>query len=95
MLEIFALIVLGVLVAAAISLLVIIGNLPGKMARAEGHPQADAINLLAWIGLLTLGISWFIALVWAKVKPIAASPDLGGRLDNIENRLGQLEVDQS
>lgn len=53
MLEIFALIVLGVLVAAAIWLVVLIGNIPGNMARAAEHPQAEAISMLAWLGYLT------------------------------------------
>lgn len=95
MLEIFALIVLVVLIATAITLLVIIGNLPGKMARAAGHPQAEAINLLAWVGLLTLGVGWVIALVWVKVKPVNAAPAVTDKLQDLENRLGQLEANQS
>ena len=91
MLEIFALIVLFVLVAAAIWLVVVIGNIPGKMARAAGHPQAEAINMLAWIGLLTLGVGWLAALVWARLKPIAPGPQLEQRVAELESRLAQLE----
>ncbi|ARN73186.1 DUF3302 domain-containing protein [Oceanicoccus sagamiensis] len=71
MLDIFAMIVLLILVAAGIALVVVIGNIPGNIARERGHPQVDAIATLAWIGLLTLGIGWFVALVWAKTKPLA------------------------
>lgn len=91
MLEIFALIVLGVLVAAAIWLVVLIGNIPGNMARAAGHPQAEAISMLAWIGLLTLGLGWFIALVWAKAKPIGSSTALEQRVAELEAKLEQME----
>ena len=39
--------------------------LPGKTATERGHPQADAINVLGWVGLL-LGVApWLFALVWA------------------------------
>lgn len=91
MLEIFALIVLIVLVAAAIWLVVLVGNLPGNIARAAEHPQAEAISILAWVGLLTLGVGWFIALVWAKAKPIAPGPQLEQRVRQLEQKLEQLE----
>jgi hypothetical protein len=95
MLEIFALIVLFVLIAAAIWLVVIIGQIPGNMARKAGHPQAEAINILAWIGLLTLGVGWFIALVWAKAKPIAPGPQMEQRLTELEARVAQMEEGKS
>jgi hypothetical protein len=44
--------------------------LPGKTAKERGHSQADAINVLGWVGLL-LGIApWLVALVWAYTNPI-------------------------
>ena len=91
-LEIFALIVLAVLVAAAIWLVVVIGNIPGNMARAVDHPQAEAISILAWIGLLTLGLGWFIALVWAKTRPILPTTALEQRIVELETKLEQMEV---
>jgi hypothetical protein len=91
MLEIFALIVLFVVIAAAIALVVLIGNIPGNMARAANHPQAEAISMLGWIGLLTLGIGWFVALVWAKAKPIGSNPELEARVAQLELQLGQHE----
>ena len=47
--------------------------------------------MLAWIGLLTMGIGWFVALVWAKVKPIAPGPQLEQRVVMLERRLAELE----
>ncbi len=87
MLEIFALLVLLVLCAAAIWLVVVIGNLPGNIARAANHPQAEAISYLAWIGLLTMGVGWFVALVWAKLKPIPRESELEQRISVLEQRL--------
>ncbi len=39
-----------------------LGSLPGKIARARNHPQADAINICGWLGLPS-GIFWLPALV--------------------------------
>ncbi len=45
--------------------------LPGQTATERGHPQAEAIKVLGWIGLL-LGVApWLVALVWAYMKPVA------------------------
>jgi len=42
-LDIFALVVMGVLVAFVILLVVKLGPIPGNIATSRGHPQADAI----------------------------------------------------
>ena len=49
-----------------------LGGLPGKMAAARNHPQAEAINVLGWFGLLFGGVGWMVALVWAHMKPVFA-----------------------
>ena len=67
-LDIFALIVMGVLLAVVIWLVVLLGSMPGKIAKDRGHPQADAINVLGWIGVITLGLAWPFALVWAYMR---------------------------
>ena len=67
-LDIFALIVMGVLIAFVILLVVNLGPLPGNIAKSRGHPQAEAIKVLGWIGVLTLGLAWPIALVWAYTR---------------------------
>lgn len=63
MLDYFALFVLLVLCGAIIWIFVVLGRIPGRMARDVGHPQAEAINLLGWIGLLTGGLGWLVALI--------------------------------
>ncbi len=67
-LDIFALVVMGVLIAFVILLVVKLGPLPGNIAKKRGHPQADAIKVLGWIGVITLGLAWPIALVWAYTR---------------------------
>ena len=84
MLNILAFIVLLIIMAAGIALIVFVGNLPGGIARERGHPQADAIATLAWIGLITMGIGWFVALVWAKMTPSQSQAALEQRICALE-----------
>ena len=62
----FILLLLFILVAW---LFVELGGLPGKKALEREHPQAEAINVLGWLGLLLGGVGWVFALVWAYTKP--------------------------
>ena len=86
-LNIFALIVMFVVAAVLIWLLVLLGNLPGKIARERKHPQADAITALGWIGIITMGVAWLIAIVWAYTKPLTNS----GQLSELQERVADLE----
>ena len=75
-LDIFALIVLLVIIGAVIAILVILGMMPGRIARQRNHPQADAINICGWWGVLTMGILLPHAYIWAYTNPAArAQPD--------------------
>ncbi len=74
-LDIFALIVMGVLLAVVIWLVVLLGSMPGKIAKDRGHPQADAVNVLGWIGVITLGLAWPLALVWAYIRSAESSTE--------------------
>jgi len=39
-------------------------GLPGKIAIARKHPDADAVNLMGWVGFLAI-VPWINALIWA------------------------------
>ncbi len=76
-----------------------LGRLPGAIARARNHPQADAINICGWMGLITL-VLWPLALVWAYLAPSesltggAAKADdktLLARLHEARQRLAAVE----
>lgn len=77
-----------------------LGSLPGAIARSRNHPQADAINICGWMGILTL-VLWPLALVWAYLKPDkpltgGEAPDarnkaLIGNLHDAQQRLAALE----
>lgn len=90
-LDIFALAVMALLIGVAIWLVVLLGNMPGDIARKRNHPQAQAISVLSWIGLVT-GIGWFIALVWAYYVPAVAHADLQQQVEDLEQQLRQLKA---
>jgi len=55
---IFALVIAGLAVA------VLILGLPGRIAIARKHPEAEAVNLMGWTGFLAI-VPWIKALGWA------------------------------
>ena len=91
-LDIFALVVIALLIGVVIWLVVLLGNMPGEVARKRNHPQAEAISALGWIGLITLGMGWFIAIVWAYYKPDAKDHALEKRVEELESKLEDLKV---
>ena len=93
-LDIFALIVMAVLIVVVIWLVVLLGPLPGKIARERGNPQADAIFVLGWIGLITLGVAWLVALVWAYTQPVGDAA-LRTRIGELEGELARIKGHQN
>ncbi len=63
-LGIFAMIVLLTIILSILGAVVWLAMFPGKVAHRRGHPQAEAINVAGWLGILT-GIVWILALIWA------------------------------
>jgi hypothetical protein len=89
-LDIFTFVVLGVLLVATIALAVLLGSLPGKIAVGRAHPQADAIRVAGWIGLLTLGVLWPFALIWAYTTG-GGSGELTALRDQVDGLTGRLD----
>lgn len=56
-----AMFVIGVAVLAAA---VFILGLPGRIAIARNHPEADAVNVMGWVGFLAV-VPWIQAFIWA------------------------------
>ena len=54
-----------------VAFLVWLASLPGKIAHARGHAQADAVNVAGWLSLLTCFTTWPLALIWAYFRPVA------------------------
>ena len=53
-----------VVVVAGLTAAVFILGLPGRIAIARNHPDADAINVMGWVGFLAV-VPWIQALLWA------------------------------
>ena len=68
-LDVFALIVLLVLLAAVVAGAWFLAAWPGRIARERGHPSADAIAVCGLWGLLTMGILLPLAWIWAYTWP--------------------------
>lgn len=68
-LDIFALVVLIVLIATVLAIWAMLGMYPGRIARRRNHPQAEAISVCGWWGAITLGILSPIAFIWAYTNP--------------------------
>ena len=75
----FALFVLCTLVAAFVAVWVALGMAPGRIARKRKHPQADAINVCGWWGVITMGLLLPLAFVWAYTN--SQHPLLGRTVD--------------
>jgi hypothetical protein len=56
-------IIVGTFLAGAVFIL----GLPGRIAIARNHPEADAVSMMGWVGFLAV-VPWIQALIWA-LKP--------------------------
>ena len=91
-LDIFALVVIALLIGFVIWLVVFLGNMPGDIARKHNHPQVQAITALSWIGLITMGVGWFIALVWAYYRPEGGNTDLQQQVNDLKHQIERLQT---
>ena len=79
LLNVFALIVLVVIAVTAVVAIVILGMLPGRIAFKRHHPQAEAVRVAGWVGILAGGVLWPLALVWAFIRPADTTGQKGGQ----------------
>ena len=42
-----------------------IAGLPGRIALARNHPEAEAVKIMGWAGLLPTVLPWIQAFIWA------------------------------
>lgn len=52
------------LIGAFLTVAVFVLGLPGRIAIARKHPDADAINTMGWLGFLAV-VPWMQAFMWA------------------------------
>ncbi|MEA1888530.1 MAG: DUF3302 domain-containing protein [Pseudomonadota bacterium] len=79
--DIFALIILITLAVFAVVVWAILGMMPGKIAHQRNHPQAEAITVCGWWGVITMGLLLPVAWIWAYTnpadKPVVSAEDEG------------------
>src|SRR5271154_4203418 len=56
--------VIFALVGAFLAVVVFVLGLPGRIAIARKHPDADAINMMGWLGFMAV-VPWMQAFMWA------------------------------
>ena len=56
---------LFLVVVAGVAFRVWLAGLPGRIAIARKHPDAEAVKLLGWAGLLPTIYPWVQAFIWA------------------------------
>lgn len=66
-LDIFAWIVLIVLVASSVAVVIFLAMLPGMIARKRNHPWAEAVTVGGWVTLFLGFVLWPVVLIWAYV----------------------------
>jgi hypothetical protein len=52
------------LTAVGLGFVVFMLGLPGRIAIARNHPEAEAVYLMGWVGFLAV-VPWIQALAWA------------------------------
>ena len=66
-LDLFAWIVLVILLVTLVVVFCLLGALPGHIAKSRGHPWADAVRVAGWITLIFGFALWPLAFIWAYV----------------------------
>ena len=67
LIDIFAWIVLVVVIATLVAVFVTLGMMPGHIARKRGHPWAEAVTVGGWATLIFGFVFWPLVLIWAYV----------------------------
>ena len=95
--DIFAWVVLFVIIASVVVVFVVLGMLPGKIAQERQHPQVQAISVASWLALIFGVAAWPFVLVWAYLRPVARPLDqpedeaVRNRIAGLEARIAELE----
>ncbi|EPE96315.1 DUF3302 domain-containing protein [Rhizobium grahamii] len=78
-LDIFAWIVLVVLVLSTLFVLIFLAMLPGMIAKRRNHPWEQAVTVGGWVTLFLGFALWPIVLIWAYVDAPRAT-----RAENVQ-----------
>ena len=77
-LDIFAVVVLLMLILAGIAVFIALGRLPRQIAEQRGNAYPDAVRVAGRIGVITLGLIWPPALWTLSYESQTVSIKPGG-----------------
>ena len=72
--DLFAWIVLLVVLTTGVGIFVALGVMPGRIAKRRGHPWAEAVAVGSWATLVFGFVFWPLVLIWAHVD-VPAKPE--------------------
>jgi len=98
--DIFAWVVLLLMISIGVGVIVLLGMWPARVAHARNHPQAEAIAIGSWLTLFLGFVLWPLVAIWAYTKPSSGASgtsenDLDKKLAALEERLARVEIDKS
>ena len=67
MIDIFAWVVLIVLIVTLVGIFVALGMMPGHIAKKRNHPWAEAVTIGGWATLICGFVFYPLVLIWAFV----------------------------
>jgi Protein of unknown function (DUF3302) len=67
MIDIFAWIVLIIVVASTVAVALFLAALPGRIAKGRHHPWAQAVTVAGWVTFFLGFALWPLVLIWAYV----------------------------
>lgn len=53
-----------ILIIAFMAIVLFVMGLPGRIAISRGHPHAEAVKVMGWVGFLAV-VPWINAFIWA------------------------------
>ncbi|MCJ2065287.1 DUF3302 domain-containing protein [Methylobacterium sp. J-088] len=65
--DLFAWVVLLIVVATVVAVFIVLGMMPGHIARKRGHPWAEAVTVGGRATLVFGFVFWPLVLIWAYV----------------------------
>lgn len=95
MLEYLALAMLLMSLTALFYIFIFIHDLPHRIAKKRGHPQAEAIHYACWLSLFTLHALWPLVFIWAVSKgenPDEATEGRGTTVDSGDSETARLRA---
>jgi hypothetical protein len=76
-LDIFAWIVLVIVISCIVTVFCVIGWLPGHIAKTRRHPWSQAVTVAGWVTLICGFALWPVVLIWAYLDvPTPRSTEL-------------------